>query len=503
MSKLPQLSVSLFGGFRLLVDEQPHTAISQPQQQSLLAYLMLHTRTPQLRRQVAFCFWPDLNEVRAHANLRRALHKLRSDCPAVDHFLVSTATTLSWRRPATFTLDVLVYEMLIAQAEQETDRAHAIALFRQAAAAYQDDLLPGCYEEWLLTERVRLKQLQLHLLHHLTVLLAEAGDDAVAIHYAGELCRCDPLREQSYRLLMSCHAACGDRAAALRAYHDCVAVLDSELGVEPEPETQAIYQRLLNHGTIAAVAAPLTARSVALDHILVGRTAEWQQLLASWQQAGAGASRLVLIQGDAGIGKTHLAEALLTWARQRGQLTVHTRAYAAEGQLSYSPVVEWLRSPPYANLATELADVWLTECSRLLPELLTTRPQLAASPPLNDSGQRRRLFEALARAALLPRQPLLVLIDDLQWADQETVEWLHFLLRFDPTAPRLVVGTVRQSEISANHPLANLQQELHRVGWIQEIILTPLTPEASAELAQKTAGSALSKATLANLHHYA
>ncbi|MCB0121965.1 MAG: DUF2791 family P-loop domain-containing protein, partial [Caldilineaceae bacterium] len=376
-------------------------------------------------------------------------------------------------------------------------------LFRQAAAAYQDDLLPGCYEEWLLTERARLKQLQLHLLHHLTVLLAEAGDDAVAIHYAGELCRCDPLREQSYRLLMSCHAACGDRAAALRTYHDCVAVLDSELGVEPEPETQALYQRLLNHGTIAAVAAPLTTRSVALDHILVGRTAEWQQLLASWQQAGAGASRLVLIQGDAGIGKTHLAEALLTWARQRGQLTVHTRAYAAEGQLSYSPVVEWLRSPPYANLATELADVWLTECSRLLPELLTTRPQLAASPPLNDSGQRRRLFEALARAALLPRQPLLVLIDDLQWADQETVEWLHFLLRFDPTAPRLVVGTVRQSEISANHPLANLQQELHRVGWIQEIILTPLTPEASAELAQKTAGSALSKATLANLHHYA
>jgi predicted ATPase len=97
----------------------------------------------------------------------------------------------------------------------------------------------------------------------------------------------------------------------------------------------------------------------------------------------------------------------------------------------------------------------------------------------------------------------LVLFDDLQWADKETLEWLHFLLRFDASAPLLLVGTVRMSEITANHPLTSLQQELHRDGRIQEIALAPLPATASDELAQQIVGSQLSDEILANLHHYA
>jgi DNA-binding SARP family transcriptional activator len=85
MSNLPRFQVCLLGGFSLTVDSRPQTRINQPQQQSLLAYLMLQTHTPQLRRHIAFLFWPDSSEDRAHANLRRALHKLRSDCPAIEH----------------------------------------------------------------------------------------------------------------------------------------------------------------------------------------------------------------------------------------------------------------------------------------------------------------------------------------------------------------------------------------------------------------------------------
>ncbi len=504
MSTIPRLHVALLGGFSLTVNEQPLTTINQPQQQSLLAYLMLQTRTPQLRRQIAFLFWPDSNEARAYANLRRALHKLRHDCPVVNHFLVSTATTLAWQRTAEFAVDVATYEALLQQAATTPERAHRWRLLRQAAAIYRGELLPSCYDEWLLAERERLHQQQLQLLHQLTDALTAEGDFAAAIHYATELRSSDPLREQSYRLLMTLHEQWGDRAAALHIYHECEAMLARELGVEPGPELQTIYRRLLDRRTPAhRVEALPTLSHTPSSPTLVGRAGELQQLLAAWQRASAGQPHLILIQGEAGIGKTHLAEALLTWASQRNQLTVQTRAYAAEGQLSYSPVVEWLNATPYADLARVLADVWLVECSRLLPELLSARPDLVAPPPLTDSAQRRLLFEALARAVLIPGQPLLVLFDDLQWADQETVEWLHFLLRFDSTAPLLLVGTVRMSEVPAAHPLTDLQQELHRTGRIQEIALAPLSAEASAELAQQTAGTQLQAEILTNLQRYA
>ncbi|MCB0109488.1 MAG: AAA family ATPase, partial [Caldilineaceae bacterium] len=245
------------------------------------------------------------------------------------------------------------------------------------------------------------------------------------------------------------------------------------------------------------------AQSIATSSKLVGREREWQQLLGAWQHTREGHPHLLLIQGEAGIGKTHLAEALVKWARQHNQLAIHIRAYAAEGQLSYSLVIEWLRTAPYATLATDLTEPWLTECSRLLPELLTARPDVTAPPPLRDSWQRRRLFEALARAALTPQQPLLVLLDDLQWADQETLEWLHFLLRFDPAAPLLLVGTVRMGEVATAHPLTDLQQQLHHDGRIQTIQLTPLEAAAGAELAQQTAGIPLPPETLAHVHRYA
>ncbi|MCB0188464.1 MAG: AAA family ATPase, partial [Caldilineaceae bacterium] len=335
MAEGPHLNLTLLGGFRLTINQQPQTAINQPQQQVLLAYLVLHTHAPQLRRQVAFLFWPDSSEARAYANLRRALHKLRHDCPAIEHFLVSTSTTLAWQRTPTFTLDVLTYESLLEQAAASPDPDRRCRLLQQSAACYRGELLPGCYDEWLLAKREDLNQQQLQLLHQLVDGLASAGDHAAAIHYAGELCRHDPFREESYRRLMTLHEANDDRAAALRIYHDCVAMLERELGIDPGPETQAIYQRLLKHSvaTVDVKPSPVHSNTTRIPR-LVGRAVELQQLQTAWRQASTGEPHLLLIQGEAGIGKTHLAEAFLSWGRQRNHLAIQTRAYAAEGQLS-------------------------------------------------------------------------------------------------------------------------------------------------------------------------
>ena len=158
---------------------------------------------------------------------------------------------------------------------------------------------------------------------------------------------------------------------------------------------------------------------------------------------GAGESHLFLISGEAGIGKTHFVEELLMWADQQGIATARTRSSLAEGRLALAPVTEWLRSDDIRESLRRLADIWLTEIARLLPELLDERPDLPRPQPMTEFGQRQRFFEALARGVLAAPQPLLLLIDDLQWCDQQTLQWLHFLLRFDPKKRALVIGTAR------------------------------------------------------------
>ena len=514
MSQPPQLHARLLGGFRLVVDAQPQS-VKQPQQQSLLAYLMLHTQQPQLRRQVAFLFWPDLSESRAYANLRGALHKLRSECPAVDDYLKTTNTTLMWQRHPSFSLDVMAFERLVAQSQATLERN----LLTQAVDGYHGELLPGHFDEWILRERERLNQHYVEALHRLIDALAAEGEYETTLHYATRLRNNDPLSERTYRRLMTLHKALGNRAAAVRVYHDCATMLERELGIEPSPETHLIYQRLLHRSTSAdqstsadlstasAPPEPLPTRNrFTIAYKLVGRSEEWRTLQTAWRTASVGHSAMALISGEAGMGKTRLAEEGLSWAEQQGLLTVQTRAYAAEGQLTYAPVIAWLRSPPYAQALLGLDDVWLSECTRLLPEILTARPDLPPPAPLDESWRRQHLFEALARAVLLLSEPLLVLIDDLQWADQETLEWLHFLLRFAPTAPLLIVGTARLTEVDPHHPLTRLLQQLQRNDRIQHLPLAPLTAAASDELAQHITqhlAGGVSAETLSELRHYA
>jgi len=106
----------------------------------------------------------------------------------------------------------------------------------------------------------------------------------------------------------------------------------------------------------------------------------------------------------AGIGKTRLLEDMLQWAARQGISCANSRCYAAEGALAYAPVTAWLRTHPI----TPLADIWLAEVTRLLPEILAQRPDLPVPVALTEAWQRQRLFEALSRAILGINQPLLL-----------------------------------------------------------------------------------------------
>ncbi len=485
----PALHVHLLGDFRLVYDSMPVTSVNTSRLQALLAYLVLHRNAPQPRHYLAFLFWPDSTEAQAHTNLRNLLYHLRHALPDTHRFLYADTQTLQWRADASFTLDVADFESALAQAEQAEqagDQAVVRKALEEAVASYRGDLLPSCYDDWILPERERLSQAFVGALERLILLLEEQRDYRTAIGYAQRLLRHDPLHEATCRRLMRLHALSGDRAGALRAYHTCATVLQRELAVEPSPATREVYERLLQTDTLPPP-FPTPPAGLAAISPLVGRHQGWTRLQETWQAAAAGRPHFALLVGEAGIGKTRLAEEMVQWAERQGIATATARCYAAEGGLAYAPVVAWLRAHPLPPLEP----VWRSEIARLLPELLAEQPDLSPPGPLTEAWQRQRFFEALARAVLGDSQPLLLLMDALQWCDRGTLEWLRYLLRFDPQARLLVVGTCRLEEVGDDHPLASLLQALRHDEQLTEIELGPLDEAETASLAENVAGRGL------------
>jgi predicted ATPase len=326
----------------------------------------------------------------------------------------------------------------------------------------------------------------LQALEQLLRLFEAQGNTSTAIRYAQRLLGLDPLSEDRYRYLMRLFALNNDRASALHVYHTCASILQRELGVDPDPATREIYEHLLQQET-PSIQASIHQPLLADTPTLIGRNQEWEQLHVAWQAASTGEPVFVLVTGEAGMGKSRLAEDFLLRASQQGAVTAKTRSYAAEGQLSLAPVTEWLRSEGLRAPLRELDEVWLVEVARLLPELVAERPELPHYESVTEYGQRQRFFEALARAILVAPQPLLLLIDDLQWCDQETLEWLHFLLRFDPTARLLVIGCAREEELPPQHPLRTFLLHLRSTMRVTEIPLQALDAAETAKLASQVA----------------
>ncbi len=485
----PSIHIRLLGDFSLIYADQQVTSLNTMRVQSLLAYLVLHQDVSQQRQHLAFLFWPDTTEAQARNNLRQLLHQLRQVFPSVERFLSADTHTLHWHPVTPFHLDVAEFEQALTLADmasRQNDQHAQQAALEQADSLYRGELLPGCYDEWILPERERLRQRHRQALEQLLRLVEVQGDTVTAIHYAQRFLGFDPLSEDLYRRLMRLFALNNDRASALRVYHTCVTTLQREMGVDPDPATREAYERLMQQETPAIqtfVHQPLPAASPTL----IGREREWEQLHVVWQRASGGEPHFVLVTGEAGVGKSRLAEEFLLWDSQHGAVTAKTRSYAAEGQLSLAPVTEWLRSDGLRPKLKQLDKVWLTEVVRLLPELLAEQPDLPHYEPVTEYGQRQRFFESLARAILLTQQPLLLLIDDLQWCDQETLEWLHFLLRFEPTARLLVVGCVRAEELPPQHPLHTFLLHLRSTMHVTDIPLEPLDAAETAKLASQVA----------------
>jgi DNA-binding SARP family transcriptional activator len=496
---MARLRLSVLGGFRAELLPGPGLTLSTRKAQALLAYLALRPGESQLRDKLAALLWADVSDDRARDSLRHTLAAVRrvlarARCPAlrVDQRTVALD-------PAHVEVDALAFERHI-----EEGRPEALA---RAAAFYRGDLLEGFvvdappFEEWLLTERERLRELALEAFAKLLAHQTRAGLTDRAIQTALRLLALDPLQEPVHRALMRLYVRQGRRAPALRQYQMCVSVLERELGVEPEAETRRLYQEILQRPHAAAASGPLPAIASSPEWpghetALIGREPELARVREALSAAVQGHGRLLVVGGVAGVGKTRLVDELAGHAVAQGTRVLLGRAYESEQTLPFAPWVDALRRGGVTTdqaVLESLEPVWRAELVRLLPEL--------AAPDLPGSSEDpRRLFEGIGRLlrTLAGGQPLVVLLEDFHWADDMSSKLAAFVGRRLARWPALVVLTVREEEelpVALGQALDELACESH----VSQLALGPLSRADTSALVRLLARGIRDDAALAHL----
>lgn len=262
----PLLRIELLGGLRIWHQAQPVSQIRSPRLRSLLTYLLLHQHIPPTRQHLAFLFWPDSSETQARTNLRKLHSQLRQALPEADRYLWSDSHGIGWCNDGTAWLDVAdlrhhLERLAQVQRRDETiPRSHLEAI----ASLYQGELLPSCYDEWIVPIRQQFHDASSQAIRLWVDRLAADGQIDIALHQARRLIELNPLEEADYRRLMELYIAAGDRTGALYIYERCVRVLGKELDVPPTWETRALYQRL-RHSRAEAVQVEALAPTLLLD----------------------------------------------------------------------------------------------------------------------------------------------------------------------------------------------------------------------------------------------
>ena len=460
----------------------------------LVAFIVVHAGSPQLRGHIAGLFWPDSTDAQALTNLRRELHHLRHTLRD-DPSLVVTSTELCWRDTETCQVDVRTFEIehqaaLTAAAAGDSDRAleHATT----SISLYRGAFLPGGYQDWVLEARSELERQCVALCDLISRTRARQGDLTGAVSAGRRRIGLRPLEEVGYRTLMELQADLGDRAAAVSTYHHCASVLDRELGVEPDRATRRTLDRLMTQTQQPDVPVPrqepVAGRSGFAGAELVGRSREVGRLHTLWRAAAAGSPCLAVVRGDAGVGKTRLVAELAQAARSHGAVVASTQCFGSSGRLALAPVADWLRNPAVQSAAAELDPVWRGEVDRLVPSGTGREATSAGPQAVVDAWQRHRFFEGLALALIGTKRPMLLVLDNLQWCDQETLAFLEFCLRRSTDAPLMVAGTLRTDSFDNEPELVGWTLRMRATGMLAELSLSPLEVTGTARLAEAIAG---------------
>jgi len=523
-------------GIVLNVDTRKATA--------LIAYLAV-TKRPQSRDALAALLWPEYDQAHARATLRRTLSTLNKALAGnwlhIDRETVAIdATSHMW-------LDVDEFYSHLEECKSHGHPATEVCSacldpLAGAVSLYRDDFLAGFglrdspnFDDWQFFQADTMRRDLSNALERLVQGHSILPDYSSAIAYARRWLALDRLHEPTYRYLMQLYAWSGQRASALHQYRECVQVLQKELGVAPLEATTQLYQAIKENQqapppvasqafahisiigaadgsalaparsvvTMPASAGPMINRGPAAPqpqisqaiYPLVGRSKELSTLIdayASIQSDGC----VVILEGEAGIGKTRLAEEFMAHARARGATVMAARCYEGETNLAYGPVVSGLHAAiaqkPDTRWLENIAESWLSEAARLLPELVTMRPGLPPAPPLDSPGAQSRFFEGLRQVLLAVcsgTRPGVIFFDDVHWADSASLDLLSYVVRRLHDQPLCMVITWRSLHVSGDQRLHHLLVEAQRSGRATIVSLSRLSRATVQELVQSVAAS--------------
>jgi DNA-binding SARP family transcriptional activator len=485
--------------------------------QALLLYLAveggLHPRS-----KLAALLWPDSDPSDARKGLRNALALLRGlladagDSPAARSHLLSEHELLGLDPQVPLELDLDVVQQAWKEAQAlstvpaEPQRTALVAQVQHALSLVRGPFLDGfrlreetAFDAWHEQQQHQWQvRLQL-LLDRLSAWQETGGELEQAKATLTRWLALDPLAEEACRRLMGVHLALGETSAALQVYATCRARLAEALQIAPSAETIALAEHVRATSARSPGSSqshPATAERRPPSQLvapLIGRAAAFSQLVGSLRQARQGQPQAVLVEGEAGIGKTRLASEFVAWARTRGAEVLSGHALEMDGRLPYQPLVEALRVRLEEENAPEdlLDDLWLAELSRLLPELRVRYPDLPA-PTEDELAAKIRLFEAVARLldALAQRAPLVLLLEDLHWIDGASLDLVRYLGHswIKHGSRVLLLGTVRSEELEPKSQLFAELADLGRDLPVSQVPLQALSQAETLQLVQAIAG---------------
>jgi DNA-binding SARP family transcriptional activator len=484
----------------------------------LLAYLVINRDRRVGREELSGAVWPETAPRSQDAALRTLLSRLRSAVGA-DLLVGRDELTLALPEPVWIDLEAAADELAgageaLEHGDPRTAWAHAQIPLNIAGRG----LLPGAVAPWLEPLRRDLGQVRLQALEIVGRAGLELGGSQLSsVERAGRmLIESERYRESGYVLLMEALRRQGNVAEGLLVFERLRGLLREELGTMPSPESMAAHQKLLQPrdpaaAPVARASAPVAeprdasgfdaaeleresieapAELMALSAgTLVGRGSQMEEIERWWTQNGR--ERSLLLTGEAGMGKSRLLAEQARRVHEAAGIVLAGRA-PEETVVPFQPFREAIGH--YAFSADERSlraalNGWGPELARLVPEIGRRLLDIEPSPPGRPETDRYRLFEAVSTllGAISAAGPLLLVIDDLHWADRPTLQLLRHVIRSPLTVGIRILGAYRLGE-PLPPPLESAVVELRRDGLMRTLEIGGLPESEATELVTLRAG---------------
>jgi len=439
---------------------------------ALLVYLAVEPRQPHRRERLADLLWPDASPSEGRHSLATALSVIRGK--------LGPRTFESGREAVRFVASDLEVDLdRLARGEILGDELTPPL----EMGGFLDDFEVSHAPEFVLWRELRRAHWFPAIRRAFVILMdrcRRTGDFARIEPLADRLLGLDELSEDAVRAKMEGRAFAGDRMSALRIFQAWRQKLEQELGATPSPLVEGMALRLRQRGFEPPGTAhvPTVPTDQWRDRAFVGRGGQYRMAYERWERTAAGEGRHILLLGDSGIGKTTLAERLVTAAGLEGAVSSRVQCYEVEREIPYAAIGTLVRGMLDRPGATGTPPEWLAELARTVPAVAQRFPHL---PPARDSegeAARLRLTEAVHQlaTAVAEEHPLILVVDDVHLADDASVAVLHLLMRRTQDQRIMIVLTGREPEL-ARSPHASRLMDVRRALALEPVELPPLTEE--------------------------